>query len=245
MNTTKKTWLFILVVLALTLSACGGQTAGEAEADGEATVDPSAIFTSAAATVGAQLTETAVSFSPTPAPPTVAPTLPATATPIDIGQTPLASPTGVGGPTATLPAGVPTLTPSVLTLVPTATLDSGDKCDAMLYGSPLDVTIPDGTDFELGGINFYKIWRIQNAGTCTWDSGYKLVPVANSRVLDAANPAWELDTLVSPGETVDVGAHLTSPNSVGEGYETCFMMMNDRGVLFGGYLCAKIDVVDP
>ena len=238
MNTTKKTWLFILVILALTLSACGGQTADEA--DGEATVDPSAIFTSAAATVGAQLTETAVAFSPTPAPPTVAPTLPATATPISIGQTPLASPTGVGGATATLPAGVPTLTPSVPTLIPTATLGSVNTCDKMIYGSPLDFTIPDGTSIKPGA-DFYKIWRIQNAGDCTWDEGYQLVPVTNARALDAANPAWRLDTVVLPGQNVDVGAHLTAPLAAGE-YETCFLMENDRGILFGGYLCVKIIV---
>lgn len=237
MNTTKKTWLFILIILALTLSACGGKTVAEAEANenGEATVNPDAIFTSAAATVGAQLTETAMSFSPTPAPPTVAPTLPATATPIDVGQTPLASPTGVGGATATLSIGVPTLTPSVPTLVPTAAID---PCNKMLYGAPLDITIPDGTSIKPGA-DFYKIWRIQNNGDCTWDDGYQLVPVLNARALDAANPAWRLDTVVLPGAIVDVGAHLTAPLAAGE-YETCFRMKDDSGYLFGGILCATI-----
>ena len=233
MNTAKKTLLLIFVILSLTLTACEGKTAAETEA----TVDPEAIFTSAAATVAAQLTETAISFSPTPAPPTVAPTLPATATPIDL----LPSPTGIGGSaTSTLLPGAPTLTPNVPTIAPAATLANGELCDAMLYGFPLDITIPDGTSMEPGE-DFYKIWRIQNNGICTWDDGYILVPVANAHALDAATPAWSLKSTVSPGEVVDVGAHLTAPLAPGE-YETCFLMQNDRGVYFGGYLCAKIIV---
>ncbi len=242
MNSTKKTWLFIFVILALTLTACGGKTVAEAEADKdgaetETEIDPEAIFTSAAATVAAQLTETAISFSPTPAPATATSTLLATATLVNLNQTPLPSPTGIGNATATLPPGVPTLTPSIPTLVPTAV---SDPCDKMLYGAPLDITIPDGTSIK-PGVDFYKIWRIHNNGECTWDDGYQLVPVLNARALDAANPAWRLDTVVLPGQNVDVGAHLTAPLAAGE-YETCFRMMNDRGYLFGGVLCATIIV---
>ncbi len=249
MNSTKKTWLFIFVILALTLTACGGKTVAEAEADKEGAgteteIDPEAIFTSAAATVAAQLTETAISFSPTPAPATATSTLLATATLVNLNQTPLPSPTGIGNATATLPPGVPTLTPSIPTLVPTATFASGEICDAMLYGSPLDMTIPDGTILEPGE-DFYKIWRIQNNGICTWDDGYQLVVVSGKHTLDAANPAWRLDTLVSPGQIVDVGAHLTAPLAEGDDYETCFLMQNDRGVYFGGYLCVKIRVMKP
>ncbi len=237
MNSIKKTWLFVLVMLALTLTACSGKTVAEAEAgkDGAGTeeVDPEAIFTSAAATVAAQLTETAISFSPTPAPATAIPTLLATATPIDL----LPSPTGIG--TAT------TLVPTAITPVPTATLGNGEICDAMLYGVPLDITIPDNTILKPGE-DFYKIWRIQNNGICTWDEGYQLVVVSGKQTLDAANPAWQLlDGHVAPGEVVDVGAHLTAPLAETKGddaYETCFLMQNDRGVYFGGYLCAKIRV---
>jgi len=147
----------------------------------------------------------------------------------------------------TLPSGAPpTLLPGAPTLIPTATqvvfgtTPEGPICDAMIYGSPLDVTIPDGATMAPGE-DFYKIWRIHNDGVCTWDDGYQLVVVSGASSLDAANPAWKVTALVAPGGVVDVGAHLTAPLAIGE-YETCFLMQNDRGVYFGGYLCVKVVV---
>ncbi|MBT3322428.1 MAG: hypothetical protein HN392_09105 [Anaerolineae bacterium] len=237
MKSTKRIWLFALLVLLLMLTACGGQTVAEAEGaiEDSGAIDPEAIFTSAAATVGAQLTETAIAFSPTPEPPTLVPTLPATATLVDLGIA-----------TATLPAGVPTLIPT-LTPISIAPTPGGPICDAMLYGSPLDINYPDGSELAPGE-DFEKIWRIKNDGVCTWDSGYILVPVSSTssrgdnNPLDAANPAFEIKTLVSPGQQVDVGAKLTAPLDIGE-YSTCFIMENDRGVYFGGVLCVDIKVV--
>ena len=253
MKSTKKIWLFTLLILLLTISACGGQTVAEAEAeaaeaDADTTeIDPVAIFTSAAGTVAAQLTETAISFSPTPEPATATLTpIPPTATLVDLNQTPLANPTvGFLEPTSTFPAGVPTFTPGLPTLIPTATQPAlatvaGPICDKMIYGSPLDITIPDDT-IMAPGEDFYKIWRIYNDGVCTWDDGYQLAVVSGASSLDAANPAWELNALIAPGEVVDVGAYLTAPLAVGT-YETCFLMQNDRGVYFGGYLCVRIKV---
>ena len=253
MKLTKKVWLILVLISLLTLSACGGQTVAEAEAEAAGTsveadtteIDPVAIFTSAAATVAAQLTETAISFSPTPEPATATVTaIPATATLVDLNQTPLPTTDAIlVESTATLALGVPTFTPGLPTLFPTATpvtlpTQAGPICDAMLYGAPLDITIPDGASIAPGA-DFYKIWRIQNNGVCTWDDGYQLVVVSGKATLDAANPAWRLDTLVLPGQNVDVGAHLTAPLAAGV-YETCFLMQNDRGAYFGGYLCVEI-----
>ena len=251
MKSTKKIWLYtLLFTFIMLLSACGGQTVAEAEAEAEAAaaeVDPVAIFTSAAGTVAAQLTETAISFSPTPEPATATSTpIPPTATLVDLNQTPLATPTvGFLEPTATFLAGVPTFTPGIPTLFPTATQQilptpDGPICDAMIYGSPLDVTIPDGTTVN-GGEDFYKIWRIYNDGVCDWDDGYQLVIVYGATSLDAPKPAWKLKTLVEPGGVVDIGVWLTAPLAIGE-YENCFIMQNDRGVYFGGLLCVNIKV---
>lgn len=254
MKSTKKIWFFALfLVLVLPITACGGQTVAEAEATANASeIDPVAIFTSAAGTVSAQLTETAISFSPTPEPATATSTaIPATATLVDLNSTIPTAALSVEI-TATFLPGVPTFTPGAPGLFPTATQQilaspGGPICDAMIYGSPLDITIPDGTSIE-AGTNFEKIWRIYNDGVCTWDDGYVLVPVGSSSTrpgdnnpLDATNPAWELKTLVLPGGVVDVGAKLTAPATKGE-YQTHFMMQNDRGVLFGGVLTVIIIV---
>ena len=231
MKSTKKTWLFILIILALTLTACGGKTADEAEAEANATaVDPEAIFTSAAATVAAQLTETAIAFSPTPEPET--PTALPTATLIEI-KTPLPELTSTALP------GVPTFT--ALPGLPTATQPiEGPICDEMRYGSPVDVTIPDGTVMKPGE-DFYKIWRIYNTGVCTWDEGYQLIGLSGTASLDAPQPAWEVTDPIAPGEVVDIGVHLTAPLAEGE-VQNCFIMKNDRGVYFGGVLCVIIQV---
>ncbi len=224
MKSTKKTWLFILIILALTLTACGGKTATEAEATA---VDPAAIFTSAAATVAAQLTETAIAFSPTPEPATATSTSLPTATLVQL-TTPLPN------LTATLLPGLPTAT---LSIPPTP---GGPICDEMKYGSPVDVTIPDGTVMEPGE-DFYKIWRIYNTGVCTWDDGYQLVVLSGTASLDSPQPAWEVTDSIAPGEVVDIGVHLTAPLAEGE-VQNCFIMQNDRGVYFGGVLCVIIDV---
>ena len=245
MKYTKKIYLFIvLTVLLLALSACGGQTVAEAEATAAAAIDPEAIFTSAAATVAAQLTETALSFSPTPEPATATPTkIPPTATLVNLNTTPL--PTVAIGTLPTLAAGAPTATQVTLGTTP-----EGPICDEMTYGSPVDVNYPDGSTIWVGR-NFEKIWRVYNTGVCSWDDGYSLVPVSSSsprpgdtNPLDTPNPAWAIKKVadfVLPGEVKDIGVNLTAPLDPGE-YSTCFIMQNDRGVYFGGVLCVEVVV---
>ncbi len=247
-----KNILFIVLslILLLTLSACGSDVFAElnnttpaAQNAEPTTIDPVAIFTSAAETVAAQMTQTAIAFSPTPAPPTATQVIPPTATLIQLNA---ASPTAIAG------AGtVPTITP-IATTVTIANTPEGPICDSMRYGDPLDVNYPDDSEVP-AGTNFEKIWRIYNDGVCTWDEGYMLVPIASNSTrpndlnpLDAANPAWEFNKsnrITAPGEVADISAHLTAPLDNGT-YETCFILQNDRGVYFGGVVCVRIKVVD-
>ncbi|NQU29800.1 MAG: hypothetical protein HQ525_03950 [Anaerolineae bacterium] len=243
MKHTHTKWrIVLLITLILTLTACGG-----AAEPPPTEIDPVAIFTSAAATVAAQLTETAVSFSPTPEPATEIPTALPTATLINLNVTPLinleATPIGTA---LTLIPGAPTLIPT-LTPVKLLTTPSGPICDEMTYGSPVDVNYPDGSTVK-AGYNFDKIWRVYNTGVCTWDEGYILIPVGSTSTrsgdntpLDAANPAWEAKTKVEPGGVVDIGVRLTAPLANGE-YSTTFILRNDRGVNFGGPLTVIIVV---
>ena len=249
MKYTKNIYLFILLaVFLLTLSACGGQTVAEAEATAAAAaaeIDPAAIFTSAAATVGAQLTETALSFSPTPLPATATPTMiPLTATLVNLNTTPL--PTVAIGTLPTLAAGAPTLIPTA-TQVTFATTPDGPICDEMTYGSPLDITYLDGSTVTAGA-NFEKIWRVYNTGVCTWDVGYKLIAVGvessrqnDPNPLDSPSTPWVLKTAVEPGGVLDIGVKLSAPITPGT-YATHYVMQSDQGVNFGGVLSVYIVV---
>jgi len=242
MKHIKMIWKFTLLLsLLLVVTACGSDVAAELQQATPTAIDPVAIFTSAASTVAAQLTETAAAFSPTPPPPTETPIPQPTATLVQLN----------------VPTAIPTLTPPVAgvpTLIPTATIvslatQSGPICDKMQYGEPLDINYPDGSEVPAGH-NFEKIWRVTNIGVCTWDDGYVLVPVSSSSTragdtnpLDAANPAFEIKTNVAPGSSVDIGAKLTAPLDNGQ-YVTCFILQNDRGVYFGGVVCVDIKVTD-
>lgn len=74
----------------------------------------------------------------------------------------------------TTPAGLPTVTPPVPAAVftvqagPTATPQPCNKAQF------LTETIPDDTEFSSGEA-FTKSWTFKNAGTCTWNTNYKLV----------------------------------------------------------------------
>ena len=250
MKSTKKIWLYAsLIIFIFVLSACSLPTTGSDEPT-PTEIDPDAIFTSAVATVEAQLTETALSFSPTAEPITETPTQLSTATQINI-NTPLPNPAG-GVATATLPAGVPTFTPGVPTLFPTATRPptstavGGAICDEMTYGSPIDTTYPDGSEVYIKE-DFKKVWRVYNTGVCTWDEGYRLVPISSSddgngynNPLDAyAVEFSRAEDFVRPGDVKDIGLILTAPGKTGT-YSTCFRLQNDRGAYFGGILCVKV-----
>lgn len=240
----------LLLSLLLALSACGSDLAAELQQGQEAAateIDPVAIFTSAAETVAAQMTQTAASFSPTPPPATSTPVPQPTVTLVQLG-TPLVP---------TLNPALPTSTATVMgapTLILTATqavinTQEGPACDSMTYDiSTLDQTYADGTEVP-AGTNFEKIWRIRNNGTCLWDDGFELVYYSSvssrgdSNPLDAAPVAFAIKNTVQPGENVDVGAKLTAPLDNGD-YTAYFVMRNDQGDFFGGFLSVVIKVTD-
>ncbi len=256
----------LLLSLLLALSACGSDVMAELQQEQQAqpageeplavnaeptAVDPVAIFTSAAATVGAQMTQTAASFSPTPPPPTATQVVQPTATLIQLNAATATTDPAFAQSTATLGVGVVPTIPTA-TAVAIVNTPAGTPCNAMNYGTPLDINYEDYSVVPAGN-EFYKIWRITNTGTCTWDDGYVLVPVgseimAGSRTndlnpLDALNPAFKITSLVAPGQNVDVGAKLSAPLTNGT-YATHFVMADDQGTYFGGVLTVIIKVED-
>jgi hypothetical protein len=204
-------------VLVLVLSACGAKTS----TPDAASVD--AIYTQAAATVGAKLTQTASMFTNTPqGTPTSSelPTLSAT-------QTPLITNT-------------PEFTATTL-LINTPALPTQVSCDNMAYVD--DVTIPDNSPVAPGS-KFVKTWKVRNNGQCTWTTNYRLIYgwAANWPEIIASPPGYVLLTKsVEPGAEYDVSVTLTAPVKSGV-YLAAFRLQNDKGYNFGTILFVQFQV---
>jgi hypothetical protein len=230
----QKIWPLALMTI-LVLSACG-PSAPEATP-----VDPGAILTAAVETVAAQLTQTAMAFSPTPQP--TATQAPPTETPAP-QNTPAGIPT-IGSPAPGITPGLPTAalpTVGLPGITGTAGAPSGDVCDNSAFAGYSNFY---GTTDMDPGEDFEKIWRVQNTGTCTWDDGYYLAFAFGNERLDG--PGWKITRtadFVAPGETKDIGMQMTAPLKPGE-YNSCWQMVNDRGVAFGEAFCVYIRVVNP
>lgn len=123
-------------------------------------------------------------------------------------------------PTATSILAFPTLTP-YLSPVPVT------RCDAAAFVK--DVTIPDGSNLNPGK-SFSKTWRLQNIGTCSWNSSYALIFVNGDGM--SAPSVVGLPGNVRPGETVDITVNLVSPSKKGH-YRSYWKLRNASGVLFG------------
>jgi hypothetical protein len=171
--------LSMIIVTVLVLSACNMPSTQPTEQ-----VNPNAVFTAAAQTVVAQLTQGAL-LNPTSPPPTVAP-------PTNTPSAPTNTPQTLGGPTNT----------SAPVVVPTT------GCDAAQFIT--DVTIPDGTSFAAGA-TFVKTWRLKNIGTCTWSSSYALVFDSGTAMGGASSVP--LASSVAPGGSIDVSINLQAPSA--------------------------------
>lgn len=162
--------------------------------------------TQAYQTVQARLTEMAA-LTPTQPPFTATPSLAATLTPSmpPTPATPLISPTP----------------PKASTPVP--------SCDLIAPGNPIDVTIPDDTVLQPNQA-FTKIWRLQNAGTCTWTRNYSVVFFSGEQM--GAPVSQPLAGEVAPGQTVDIAVDMVAPSAPGK-YQGNWKLRNASNVLFG------------
>ncbi len=169
------------------------------------------IYTAAAETLAAQFTQ--VNQPPSTLLPgtQIAFTLAAT-TPVPAQQTQAPSATNA-------PAGTTAPAVATATAVP---------CDAAKFVK--DVTYPDDTEVAPGAA-FVKTWRLQNVGSCTWNSNYTVVPTGGD-LLGAPSSVLITNDLVAPGETVDVSVTLTAPNTTGT-YRSDWKVRNASGSQFG------------
>jgi hypothetical protein len=214
----------LILIGLLSLLVLGSAACGLAGAPRE-TVDPQAIFTEAARTVQAQLTQQAMStliaqvtqaaLQPTPQP--VEPTETSQVV-VPVENTPTATPlpSATLAPTATpLPTSVPSPTPTPI------------PCD--LAGYIKDVSVSDGTVLPPNA-QFTKTWRIQNVGSCMWTTQYDLVLVSGTGMGDITSVP--LPGRVNPGERVDLSVDLEAPVKDGH-YRGYWMLRNAYGEYFG------------
>ncbi len=100
------------------------------------------------------------------------------------------------------------------------------------------INVLPGTSFRAGA-TFTKTWRVENNGTRTWETGYKLVEQGG--VSMSSNRELPLPPLF-PGHQADLAVTLTAPTTPGN-YTTRWQMRTTAGQTFGDPLLVEIVVV--
>ncbi len=200
-----------LIVGALALSACN-MSSGEPT---PTEIGIEAVYTSAAQTVEAQLTGTAAAQPSATLTPSPTPT--ATVTP-----TPEVTNTQAAAVIPSVPSG--------------GTGGSGAVgCNNSAYVS--DVTIPDNQQIA-PGTTFTKTWRVQNTGSCAWNSNYSLTFISGDAMGGVKTP---INQTVNPGASADVSVTLTAPQTP-KTYTGYWKLATDSGQAFGTSIYVQIVV---
>lgn len=183
------------------------------------TQDIQAVYTSAAETMAAELTLQALETVNAQLTEVARPSTQAAVPPKMPSPTPPAPTDTVPPPTVvTAPSSTPTPPPTETPAIP---------CDrAELIG---DVTVPPDT-LLLTGSAFVKVWRVRNAGSCTWTPSYSLAYTGGNLTTLATQTF--LPGNVLPGQTVDLSVSLTAPSFSGV-YQGAWMLRNANGQMFG------------
>lgn len=144
---------------------------------------------------------------------------------------------------ATALTSTPTVTPHPTTS-PTATSNPGSSpdplrrvspspteiCDKAAPGFPMiDVNIEDGTEMQPGQ-RFTKIWRLSNAGACTWTREYQAIWFYGTKLGDSTVVA--LTRNVPPGESIEIEVEMVAPQIPGV-YRSDWKLQNSSGSAFG------------
>lgn len=112
----------------------------------------------------------------------------------------------------------------------------GSDCDNLAYVA--DVTIPDKTRLDPGQ-KFVKTWLVQNTGTCTWTTSYKLSHVDGQQM---SGSAVYVPLPVPPAQQVQMSVDLKAPTSPGDYYGR-WQVQNEQKRAFGSFLTVVIKVV--
>jgi hypothetical protein len=143
------------------------------------------------------------------------------------------------------PAEAPTPTPQAAAPAPTQAPAAPATCnDAMVFVQHLnydDRGMSAPAQFNPGA-QFTKGWKVQNNGSCTWNTGYQLV-FAHGNVPQAkmGGSAVKLTRQVQPGESYDVQISLVAPLKAGT-YQALWQMQNGKDQAFGERLPVGVQV---
>jgi hypothetical protein len=232
MNSDKKILRsLVIIVLAISLSACGGGTPAEP------TIDPNVIKTEAVETAFAQMTlEAIMNPSATPLPTetaiptnTMVPTMTNTSAPLP------------GVSTSVVTAALP----GVAATLPASGSVSGTVNDKAQWVSQIP---EDGTKYylvttEVVSHIFNIIWTVQNTGTTTWNDSYKLRYYSGDKFFRGETEFdFPEDISVAPGKQADLPIVASYPDSEGT-YESVWVLTNPEGVNFQ-VLTIKIVVIN-
>jgi hypothetical protein len=180
---------------------------------------PTLDITQVYATVSAMLTSTLA--APTAVEQTATPQPPATAT--------------LTNSTSSQPATLAPVSPATVPAATTGTLATQGAlqptlaCDRAAAGAPIDITIPDDTQMEAGE-NFIKVWKLQNAGSCTWTAEYAAIFFYGEQM--AAPESVPLAEAVPPGQSIEIAIEMTAPEEPGS-YQGNWKLRNAAGDFFG------------
>jgi len=215
--------LVVLVILLLSLSACGGTN------DAPPTPDSTQVYSQAAQTVAAQFTQTALAQPsatpfPTQAQPTEVVLVPATQTNIP--------PLG-----ATLLPGV-TASPTSLLFPPLASA-TGVLCNNSVWIA--DVGVEDGATLKVGQ-PFQKGWVLQNSGSCDWGLGYSLQRIGGNATFDTVPYVINnFNRVIYAGQFGEISLNMVAPKTPGS-YDAAFQMYSKDNIPFGTGLSVSIVV---
>ena len=101
-----------------------------------------------------------------------------------------------------------------------------------------DVAVADHTPI-FAGQPFRKTWRLRNAGTSTWTSGYTLAFFSDQQM---SGPASVPLPAAEPGEDVDVSVDLVAPTTTGISRST-WKPRSPQGRFFDYAIYTEIDVL--
>jgi hypothetical protein len=234
MQLKRLVWATAALLLAVAMTSCN---IGKAP---EPTVDANAVYTSAAQTMVADLsdqqTQTAQAIPPTAqsSPTPLASFTPLATFAVGTGSVPFGTP---GTPLALgTPFTVGTPKPTALP-AGTNSVSCPVGCDNATYVGETDPA--DGTRIE-GGKQFDKGWSFQNSGTCTWGVGYSFAFKDGDQLQGEDIRISQDSDVTKPGAGQAFNVHFQAPVGAGE-YKGRWQMKNASGVWFGSIVW--IDIV--
>ncbi len=210
----------IIILSLLLLSSCKGQQSSEP------TMDPDMIYTSAAITVEAQLTQAALA-NPS-ATNTEMPTPEPSATPETQNQE------GAQATTDPAQSGQPGQPVSTSTPVVLATFTASPRPPSAKAQFELLDQDPDDGSVVGPGVTFDMVWSVKNTGTETWTEMYTVEFFLGDRIGGGryTEGRYYFKHEVKPGETINIMVDMKTPGTAGE-YYSWWKLKDDQGNNFG------------